>query len=246
MFTHALAWSILQVTVNKRQTKAIIVLFLIILVVIWALKLRAEQNVQSRSNALSVPMGSSTISFDLSVSDGTITFAYPSSDFALATDPMQMTVRSYILPCDQDLSNCLYYVGTKYKGTNFETAGLRIEKRVDYTNAVACMNTAPINFAPGTKPDSIASDNGYFSAVYSNIGYAGAGHTASGSLYRLYIERNSSCYEFETRIGQSQFSNYPAGSIRKFSASDAEAVKNELKLMLEHVSLNSGQDNLFQ
>src|SRR5258708_11997428 len=59
--------------------------------------------------------------------------------------------------------------------------------------------------------DALPICTGYTTSVFSPIGDAAAGHYASGALYRLYLQDSSTCYEFETRLGQTQFANYPAG-----------------------------------
>src|SRR5690348_12489307 len=76
--------------------------------------------------------------FDQSLSDGTITVHYPSADFALATTQMQILAHSYIPPCSSNFNYCLYYIGTKFQGTNFESAGLRIQKRADLATRTKC------------------------------------------------------------------------------------------------------------
>lgn len=60
---------------------------------------------------------------------GVLEFVRP-DDFGLALHPHQVLVSSYILPCDESFDYCLYYLGRELEGTNFESAGLRIERRV--------------------------------------------------------------------------------------------------------------------
>ena len=96
------------------------------------------------------------------------------------------------------------------------------------------------------KPASIKSGDNYSSSVFSNVGDAGAGHYAMGVLYRLYIYSNSTCYEFETRIGQTQFANYPSGAIQQFTDADLAMVQSQFDAILKNISLPSGEKNLFQ
>lgn len=179
--------------------------------------------------------------FDQSVSDGAIAFSYPSNQFSLAITKAQILVNSYIPPCDDNFNYCIYYNGAAYKGTNFDGAGVRIQKRTDLTNESACLYTAPANFDASIKPDSTKPGGDFSSSIFSNVGSAGAGHYAVGSLYRLYVKNNSSCYEFETRIGQMQFANYPPGAIAEFTAADMKNLQSELLQIISQVSLPSGQ-----
>ena len=204
-----------------------------------------------RSPSVSTSTAVSTV-FDQSVSDGTIKFSYDSKSFGLATSKEQVLVQAYIPPCDENFNYCLYYVGDTYKGTNFESAGFRIQKRTDLSSENSCLTTPPSGFDPSKAPDRKSSGEGYSSSVFQNIGDAGAGHYASGSLYRLYIKAatspnvTSSCYEFETRIGQTQFANYPAGAIKEFTSNDFDAMQAQLLGMISIVSLQSGSKDLFQ
>lgn len=206
----------------------------------------ASQVPPTTGTASSTPSASSTAAFGQTVSDGTISFGVPSADFGLATDQSQITVTAYIPPCDPDFDYCLYYDGTAYKGTNFESAGFRIEKRTDLATESLCLNAPPAGFDASIKPSSTKSGDAYSSSVFSNVGDAGAGHYASGMLYRLYVDADSSCYEFETRIGQTQFANYPAGAIQLFTPADLAQVQSELDGILADISLSSsGEKGLF-
>ncbi len=129
---------------------------------------------------------------DQSISDGTITIVYPATDFELATSSQQITTHSYIPPCDADFNYCLYYIGTAYQGTNFDSAGIRVEKRTDLTTQAACLTTPPTGFTNFTPTSTIAGD--YAVSEFTPLGDAGAGHYSTGTLYRL--EYNGACYEF--------------------------------------------------
>ncbi len=181
------------------------------------------------------------MTFDQTMSDGTITFSYPSADFGLATTKAQILAKAYIPPCDESFKYCLYYNGTAYKGTNFESAGLRITKRADLTTAAQCLATPPAGYTNLTPITASSSD--YAAGTFPAVGNAGAGHYASGNIYRLAYA--GTCYELETRIGQTQFANYPSGTIQQFTTDDQTAVQNELQQILATVSLPSGETVTF-
>lgn len=176
-----------------------------------------------------------------SVSDGTITLVYPTADFGLATSSQQITTHSYIPPCDADFTYCLYYISAAYQGTNFDSAGIRVEKRTDLTTQTACLTTPPSGFANFTPTSTIAGD--YAVSEFTPIGNAGAGHYSTGTLYRL--EYNGACYEFETRIGQSQFTNYPSGTIQQFIGAEEASLQAEIIGILNDVTLPSGETVMF-
>ncbi len=178
--------------------------------------------------------------YDQSVSDGTITFSYRSTEFGLATTPGQVLVTSYIPPCEAGFNYCLYYNGTQYQGTNFESAGLRIKKRTDISSEKLCLSTPPAGFSAKTTPQATAADSAYSLSVFSPIGNAAAGHFSNGALYRLFLKDGLKCYEFETRIGQTQFANYPAGTIKQFTASDQAVVNAQFTDILNTLTLKDG------
>jgi len=170
------------------------------------------------------------------MSDGTITFTVP-SDFGLATNQTQILARSYIPPCDADFNYCLYYDGAAYTGTNFDSAGIRIDKRTDLTTQSTCLTTAPDGYTNFTPTSTTPGD--YSISEFTPLGDAGAGHYSTGTLYRLFY--NGACYEFETRIGQSQFANYPSGTIQQFTAADQASLQTEIQNILSGITLPSGE-----
>lgn len=175
-----------------------------------------------------------------SVSDGTITFSY-APEFGLAVTPEQLLVRSYIPPCDENFDYCLYLVSGEYQGTNFESAGLRIKERNDLGSREACLNTPPEGYTT-FKPE-IHVGQEHATSAFSPVRGGAAGHYADGALYRLSYD--SRCYEFETRIGESQFANYPLGAIKEFTAQDRADVMAQLLEVLNNISLPDGRKNLF-
>jgi len=176
-----------------------------------------------------------------SVSDGTITLVYPTADFGLVTSSQQITTRSYIPPCDADFNYCLYYIGTAYQGTNFDSVGIRVEQRSDLTTQTACLTTPPTGFANFTPTSTTSGD--YAVSEFTPVGNAGAGHFSKGTLYRLAY--NGACYEFETRIGQSQFANYQSGTIQQFTDADEANLQAEIVGILNGITLSSGETVAF-
>jgi hypothetical protein len=174
------------------------------------------------------------------VSDGTIAFPIP-TDFGLAVTQQQIPVNSYIPPCDQDFNYCLYYIGSAYTGTNFESAGIRIEKRTDLTTTATCLNTAPTGYSNFTPTTTTETD--YSVSEFTPLGDAAAGHFSTGTLYRL--EFNGACYEFETRVGQSDFGNYPSGTIQQFTSADETSLQTEIHNLLDSFTLPSGETIAF-
>jgi hypothetical protein len=221
---------------NTRWLIALLVIIVIIGIGWYALSTPSGTGTNATSTATTTDQTGGTTG--QSQSDGTIEFDVP-SDFGMATNPQQILVSAYIPPCNSDFSYCLYYNGTEYQNTNFETAGLRIAKRTDITTERTCLDTPPEGFSASTTPSQTGSADAYATSVFGNVGDAGAGHVAEGKLYRLFVRANSSCYEFETRIGNTQFSNYPAGSIEEFTASDRADVGNKLNAILHSVTLGT-------
>lgn len=175
----------------------------------------------------------------LTLAGGEISMSYPAG-YGLAVSKDQVPVRSYIPPCDQGFDYCFYYNGDAYKGTNFESAGLRVKRRADLTAERLCLNTPPEGFSSTTMPSATASNDLYSASSFRNVGDAAAGHYAEGSLYRLFMRKSSSCYEFETRIGATQFANYPPGAIKEFTDAMRQAVRDSLQAILASLRLVSG------
>lgn len=229
------------------MSKGTLTVFLVVMVVlILVIAFGAWVFRQSNGGNAGVPPVSTSASststvFDQTISDGTLAISFPSADFGLATNQTQLLVHSYIPPCDPGFNYCLYYIGTAYQGTNFESAGVRIQKRKDITTERLCLNTPPAGYDAGTVPDATSSADAYSASVFNEIGGAAAGHMAAGTLYRVYAKGNApSCYELETRIGQSQFANYPSGTIQQFTDADQLALQSEVQQVLATLQLASG------
>lgn len=177
----------------------------------------------------------SAVDQSLTLAGGKLTLSYASADFGLATTPEQVLVTSYIPSCDTGFDYCLYYKGSTYKGTNFESAGLRVKTRTDLKTEGQCLSTPPSGYTSMTP--MIATSTEFTTATFTPVGDAGAGHYASGSVYRLSY--SGSCYEFETRIGASQYANYPAGSIKEFTDANQAAISTLLMSILKSLTTAS-------
>lgn len=172
-------------------------------------------------------------------SDGTISFTRDAS-FALAVNADQVTTKSYIPPCDEGFTYCLFYTGGAFDDTNFDSAGVSITKRDDLSTST-CLTAQPDGYSgqtPATRRESA-----YATSVFTGIGDAGAGHYATDTVYRLSVDE--SCYEMRTRIGESQFANYPAGTIEEFNAADKHVLNSMLHLQLERIKLADGTAVVF-
>jgi hypothetical protein len=84
----------------------------------------------------------------------------------------------------------------------------------------------------------IASTTVYALTKFAPMGDAGAGHYASGELYRLAYD--GTCHEFETRVGASQYANFPDGSIKEFTKVNQDEIKSKLMDILSQIVLSSG------
>ena len=225
------------------KTRNLILTALILVLALWLLyPLTTRKTPQSNGVDNNLP---SVSSFEQTISDGTITIIYPSDSFGLATNKSQILGGSYIPPCDEIFSYCVYYIGKEFTGTNFESAGVRVGKRVDFVDEKTCLEAPPDGFTEGKTPDNNKTDTEYASSVFLNVGDAGAGHSAKGSVYRLYVKQPALCYEFETRIGQSQFQNYPSGSINEFTSINQKSLELTLLELIQTISLSSEKNHLF-
>lgn len=169
------------------------------------------------------------------ISTPEITFTVP-ANFGLAVTPDQVLKTGYIPPCDEGFDYCLYYNASTYDGTNFESAGVRVERRSDLATADVCLNTQPAGYT-GLVPQVRAAGT-YSVSTFGPLGDAGAGHSASGEVHRLSFD--GTCYEFGTRIGTAQFQNYPEGTIREFTVADRDALERELVNILNSVRITGG------
>jgi hypothetical protein len=199
-------------------------------VVLLILAVAALIYITPSSSPTKLPATSQTISTP------EITFGYQENMFGLAVTDEQVLVKSYIPPCDSGFDYCLYYIGGAYNGTNFESAGVRIKQRTDLTTQNRCLSTLPDGFM-GIAP-RILMQKTYGTSVFAPIGDAGAGHYANGAVYRLSF--GGTCFEFQTRIGETQFANYEPGTIKEFTAQDQKDVEMILASLLAGVHITNG------
>ncbi|MCW5714271.1 MAG: serine hydrolase [Bauldia sp.] len=172
--------------------------------------------------------------------DGDITVT-PAPEFTLATSAAEVAEQGVIPPCNAGFDGCFYYSGPAYDGTTLESAGLRIARRADLATADACLSAQPDGY---TGLAVTTHDGGsYATAVFGGVGDAGAGHFAEGAVYRLAYE--GICWEFETRIGQTQAANFDPGTIRQLSADDETALESALRAMIDSVTLPGGAAVVF-
>ena len=246
------------------------IIFIFTAVIVGAGVLSIINSINVPSQHTDIGLATSTMILDLSVSDDLIKLMYPSIDFVFATTSEQVLVHTYIPPCEDGFYYCLYYSGTRYVGTNFESAGLSLKRRADLIGEVMCLNTSPYGNVSTVVPDLNGSNERYSWSEFLNSGDAVAGHYTSGSLYRLFVKGKPSlvkvkspqgtkatssiatnismsrCYEIVTRIGKTQFANYPTKPTREFTKEDQDDVQKRLKNIVEHISLSSGEKWLFQ
>ncbi|MDQ5955343.1 MAG: hypothetical protein QG621_346 [Patescibacteria group bacterium] len=174
-----------------------------------------------------------------SQSDGVLTIFVPES-FGFATTKDQITVKSYIPPCDDNFLYCIYYNGDAFKGTNFESAGLSITKLAKLTTKKTCLETPPTGYTKIPEPVLYTSKDTYDTAMFS-VSDGAAGHTASGRVYRLFVPSVSTCYELQTRVAKSQYGNYPAGSIQEFTDAYELSAKAMLRGLVDTVVVQQAQ-----
>lgn len=218
---------------NRNNKKILIIVT--VLIIIGLISNRLGSTVQAPT------IDESQISTTLTHSNGILSFDIP-DDFGLALNKDQILVNGYIPACDDVFDYCIYYNDIKYKDTNFNSAGLRIQNRLDLKTINTCLNTSPNNYT-GLKSKIVASTTDYIVSSFAGIGDAGAGHYASGELYRLAYD--GTCHEFETRVGLTQFANYPAGSIKEFTLADQNELKAKMLDIIKNIVLSSGEKLAF-
>jgi hypothetical protein len=213
---------------NKKTTIGVIVLILISIPAYVLLIKKDGITVPMRESVATTTSNTTSTDF--------ITFTTP-TDFRLALDKSQITVSSYIPPCREGFDYCLYYTGENYAGSNFESAGIAIQKRDDLKKVKECLHTNPEGYT-NMKSVVVVSTTVYTLAKFSPVGDAGAGHYASGEIYRLAYD--GSCHEFETRVGASQYANFPEGSIKEFTNANRDEINAKMMDILSGIVLSSG------
>lgn len=222
-------------------TRFIAILVLPVLLAACAGQGSQRSSVSSSSSSFSPSSRSSSSAALASITDGRIRIVYDSDRFGLATNAQQILKSSYIPPCEEGFRYCFYFNGTEYDGTNFDSAGLSVRRRTDLTSDGACLRSLPAGYS--SLSPTISEQPSYSTSMFSPLDNAGAGHVSRGTLYRLFV--SGTCYEFETRIGQSQFANYEPGTIEPFTEDDRAALDGALRGMLEAVTFTNGQAVIF-
>lgn len=173
-------------------------------------------------------------------SDGVITFTRP-KDFGLAITEEQVLVQKVIPPCELGFEYCLYYLGDTYEGTNFESAGIAIQTRDELTTESVCLAASPEGYADMT-PRATSHGDFYGMSVFSPIPDAATGHYSTGVQYRLYT--SDICYQITERVGESQFENFPTGSIEQFTEDERVELFVRLQGVVEGIALNETGETL--
>lgn len=230
----------------KKGTIITIIIIIAVIIIAW-IAYQASSGNPTSTTATSTTTGiaTTTPTLDQTLSDGTVSLSYPSSDFGLATPQQPITKNSYIPPCDPGFDDCLYYIGTTYAGTNFDSAGIGITKRTSFATQTQCLNNEPTGYN-GLTP-TITTYSSYsiseFGSQAHPISNAGAGHFASDIVYR--VATTAGCYEFDTRVSQSDYGNYPSGSIQQFTTAEQAALQSEILQILDTLTLPSSTSVAF-
>lgn len=164
---------------------------------------------------------------------GQLMFMRP-ADFGLAVHRDQVLVKSVIPPCDDGFDYCLYYFGDEFAGTNWESAGVRIERRSDLATAEVCLTTPPRGYVD-LRPTVYRGD-GFAVSRFAPLHRAAAGHYAEGELFRIALG-DAACFEVETRIGLSRFEHYEDGTIRELKEADRSALAARLDAVVRAIRL---------
>lgn len=160
------------------------------------------------------------------------------ADFGLAVHRDQLLVKTVIPPCDDTFDYCLYYYGDDFDGTNFRSAGVRIERRAELDTARACLFTPPrgyVDFEP-----EIRTNQSFAVSVFAPLQQAGMGHVSDGMLFRLAFE--DTCYEVETRMGMSQSAHEAEGTVRELTEEERAALTARLDEVVRAVRLVDDPD----
>ena len=216
----------------KNEIHALVIIALIVAGVWYAYFSSKELRLTSPDVRVVATTSASSFMTKVALPDG-MSFSYPEKDYRLAITSDKVLVLAYIPPCAEGFDYCLYRATGDFSGTNFESAGVRIKLRTDLTSKQACLTTST---AGRTNLTTRISEHGSYASSAFSVGDAAMGHYAAGTLYRLYASGN--CTEFETSIGESQYANFPAGSIQRFTAADRARVQSELSSMLRSVNIS--------
>lgn len=175
----------------------------------------------------------------MSHSDGTIMWTMP-EDFGLAVTEEQILIESAVPPCSTPFAYCLYYLGSAYENTNFESAGLTIRKEESLTTEDACLTTPPAGYTDLT-PAATSTGDGYAMSVFGPLQDAATGQYTNGEEYSLFTD--DVCYTFTIRVGESQLENMPTGT-EEFTPAEREAMLDMLRTILGSFTLEATGETL--
>ncbi|MBX3143426.1 MAG: hypothetical protein KF813_06705 [Trueperaceae bacterium] len=161
----------------------------------------------------------------------------------LARSGESVSTTGVISACDPGFDYCLHVPSSANAGTNFMSAGIRVNERPDIAARLSCLASQPDGFS--TLQPAVRDSPTYATSRFGDVGQGAAGSVSHGELRRIFVPgRDSdpgSCVEFELRVAHSQFSNHPAGSIQEFSAADVTSVTSALQDALARVRLADGE-----
>src|SRR5215469_6174075 len=141
------------------------------------------------------------------------TLQYP-KDFTLCAgglDYCEVTARSYIPVCDDNVLDCLVYTGKEYAGTNFEGAGLSVNVLRDKRTQQECDE-----LDIGQNPTKTKVINGVL-FHYGMAGYGGLGHWVGRAKYRTLHDKV--CFELAGNVAGVNSGNFEPGTIKEFDES---------------------------
>jgi hypothetical protein len=137
-----------------------------------------------------------------------------SKDFTLCAgglDYCEVTSRSYVPVCDDNVVDCLVYTGKEYEGTNFEGAALSVNVLRDRRTEQDC-NELDI----GQNPTKTKVINGV-RFHYGMAGYGGLGHWVGRAKYRALYDKV--CFELAVNVAGVNSANFEPGTIKEFDES---------------------------
>lgn len=199
----------------------------------------------------------------LTVAGGVVTLTYP-AELALATTGQPLPIASTIPPCDDGFDYCFYMPEGAFAGTNFRAAGMSVTLRKGLTSRLSCLLAQPDGYQdlqPGlvvpmresvgqdvggsAERDSTAETGGGAPAGPATSRFGGLGEGAAGTYYngeerRLFVA--GACYEFTTRVVESQFGNYPEGAVKEYTAEQRGATLARFDEVLANATVTVGDE----
>lgn len=145
---------------------------------------------------------------------------YP--DYAVGLEGTDASTKTYIPYCDSSTdAQCFFVDKSKFPGTNFEGAYLKVAITRDLSNCAT---------AEGSNSKKMQKINEVLFTVVDTSNRA-AGHQLSQTSYTT--RRQGSCILIGKAISTSTFENFPTGSIKKFTSEDYKALDNDLTKSVE-------------